>query len=161
MTSIILQNPYTTILQAIWGIIIQISQGTANTLADRLSSFIHPNRQYDNTIPHSGAANPLELLHPQRGCSVKRYLALALPANLFTSFADMPIASAYFEHALGLDFSAFATYTQIALLSAHSQKPVYWTELVKGDLVDLEAAEQTERDVQILLTHGLIEEVQT
>lgn len=90
---------------------------------------------------------------------MKGYLALKLPHNIFTSFADMPVASAYFEHALGLDFPAFAAYTQIAILSTHFQKPVPWTELVRGDLVDLEAAQQTERDVQVLLAHGLIEEV--
>ena len=90
---------------------------------------------------------------------MKGYLALKLPHNIFTSFADMPVASAYFEHALGLNFSAFAAYTQIALLSTHFQKPIPWAELVKGDLVDLEAAEQTERDVRVLLAYGLIEEV--
>lgn len=152
-----LQNPYTAILQLIWGIIKDVAQSTANTLGKVRKYHTKPNYEYNTD---SGAANPLERLHPERGCSVKRYLALTLPANIFTSFADMPIASAYFEHALGLNFSVFATYTQIALLSAHSQKPVYWTELVKGDLVDLEAAEQTERDVRVLLAHGLIEEVE-
>ena len=68
MTDTILRNPYAAILRAIWSIIIEISQGTANTLADRLSSFIHPNRQYEYTIPDSGAANPLGLL-PYPDCT--------------------------------------------------------------------------------------------
>lgn len=155
------QNPYTVILRAIWSIIIKVAQSTENTLGIcQLSSLTTlKRRQYEYTTD-SGAANPLELLHPEKwGCGMKRYLALKLPHDIFTSFADISIASAYFEYVLGLNFAAFATYFQIAALSSHSQAPVFWTELVRGDLVDLEAAEQTERDVRVLLAHGLIVEV--
>lgn len=72
MTSIIFQNPYTTILQAIWGIIIEISQATGNNLADRLHlNLSTKNRHYEYNT-NSGAGNPLgRLPHPKEwGCGV-------------------------------------------------------------------------------------------
>lgn len=75
MTSTILRNPYAAILRAIWSIIIEISQGTANTLAHWLSPFRSPktSQHHEYTIPDSGAANPLGLLHPCKwGCGMTR-----------------------------------------------------------------------------------------
>lgn len=67
MNSTILQNPYTAILSAIWSAfwgIMKISQGTGNTLADRLHLILSnpKNRHYEYTTD-GGAGNPLGLLH--------------------------------------------------------------------------------------------------
>lgn len=65
MNCISLQNPYTVILQAIWSIIKEVAQSTANTLGIRRLTFVNPKSQHENNIiPDSGAANPLGLLHP-------------------------------------------------------------------------------------------------
>ena len=66
MTSAILQNPYTAILSAIWSIIINIAQSTANTLGIcQLNPFTQTSQHENNIISDSGAANPLGLLHPK------------------------------------------------------------------------------------------------
>lgn len=92
---------------------------------------------------------------------MKAYLALRLSHDIFKDFSDVSLASAYFKYVLGLNFPAFATYTHIAALSGYHQRPAFWSELVRGDLVELEAAAQVTREVDTLLAHGLIEEVQT
>lgn len=65
MTSTILRNPYPAILRAIWSIIIDVAQSTANTLGIRrlisLNSLKSQHHEY--TIPDSGAANPLGQIH--------------------------------------------------------------------------------------------------
>lgn len=75
MSTLTLSNPYAVILSAIWGI-IKISQGTANTLAHWLSPFFTlKTSQHYEYITDSGAANPLELLHPDEwGCGVTKSL---------------------------------------------------------------------------------------
>ena len=75
MTDTILRNPYAAILRAIWSIIIEISQGTGNTLAYRLRPFLPliQNRHYEYNT-NGGAGNPLLwLLYPEDwGCSVSK-----------------------------------------------------------------------------------------
>lgn len=68
MTCTILRNPYAAILRAIWSIIIEVAQSTANTLGIcRLSPFTLTSQQYEYNTD-SGAANPLGLLlHPLKG----------------------------------------------------------------------------------------------
>ena len=63
MTSTILRNPYAAILRAIWSIIIDVAQSTANTLGIcQLSPFTKTSQHENNITPDSGAANPLGLL---------------------------------------------------------------------------------------------------
>lgn len=72
MTNTILQNPYTAILSAIWSIIINVAQSTANTLGIcRLSPFTKTSQHENNTISDSGAANPLGLLHLEHNREVQ------------------------------------------------------------------------------------------
>lgn len=61
MSSNILSNPYTAILQAVWNIIIDVAQSTANTLGKVRTHNTVSNHEYNTD---SGAANPLGLLHP-------------------------------------------------------------------------------------------------
>ena len=63
MSSTTLRNPYAAILRAIWSIIIDVAQSTANTLGICQLSPITKTSQHENNItPDSGAANPLGLL---------------------------------------------------------------------------------------------------
>lgn len=61
MSTTILSNPYTAILQAIWGIIKEVTQAAGNNLGKVRKYHTIPNHEYNT---NSGAGNPLELLHP-------------------------------------------------------------------------------------------------
>lgn len=92
MTSAILSNPYTAILQAIWGIIIKVAQSTGNTLGiRRLISLNYLKSQHYEYNINGGAGNPLQLLlHPEeRGCSVsKEFTRILKSAYGYTSHID-------------------------------------------------------------------------
>jgi DNA-binding MarR family transcriptional regulator len=69
MSTFTLSNPYTAIVSAIWGIIMNVAQATANSLGKKHTRDV----TYEYTTNDSGAANPLGLLHPEcrhGGCSV-------------------------------------------------------------------------------------------
>lgn len=92
MSYTILQNPYTAMLQAIWSIIMKVSQGTANTLAKVYEyTTLQSDSYHEYTISDSGAANPLGLLlHPEDwGCSVsKEFTRILKSAYGYTSHID-------------------------------------------------------------------------
>lgn len=95
----------------------------------------------------------------------KAFLKSDIPAYLpKLDFASFDSCTNYF-FAIGLatekDFSTLISYAQIRNLSAYLERPVLWTEVVAAELIDPEEAKQTAQDIQVLLTHGLIEEVQT